>query len=164
MGWSVKWVLVGVLVGAVACSGGSAGHARPAQPPATGAPADCPPTTGRGQAAVDYVDFVQVSGRQYIANLGGRQVPPVKRQDLGRVVTRSRCSLSALNDATHRAPGAARDGDSGFLPPGTPVYAVHGWSTRCRLAAEHDGRLNVYLAYRSGGRVATPMRCALSRR
>src|SRR4051794_3748381 len=109
MGSSVKWVLAGVLVGAVACSGSSGDDARPKQPPATSASADCPPTTGQGEAAVDYVDFVQVSGRQYVANLGGRQVRPVKRQDLGRVVTRSRCSLSALNDATHRAPGAARD-------------------------------------------------------
>src|SRR5437763_7217074 len=124
MGWSVQWVLVGVLVGAVACSGGSGGDALPEQSPTASSPSDCPPTIGHGQAAVDYVDFVQVSGRHYIANLGGRHVAPLDRADLGRVVARSRCSLSALNDRTHRAPGPARDGDTAFLPPGTPVYAV----------------------------------------
>jgi hypothetical protein len=112
--------------------------------------------------AVDYVDFIQVDGRTYIANLS-RQAGSVSRADLGRTVLVSRCAFSRLNDRTGQAPAETRDGDTGFLLPGTPVQKIRGWSVSCRLAAAHDGRLNVYLAYRDGDDVARPRPCALRR-
>ena len=136
-------------------------------PPTSGstvpARADCPPVhslNGRSAVSIDYVDFVQVGGRSFIAGLD-RRAGSVRADQLGRVVVYVRCSFSELNDRTGQAPAAQRDGDAGFLPAGTAVYAVNGWSPRCRLAARHDGALRVYLAYRPGGRVATPEPCAL---
>ena len=115
---------------------------------------------GSGSAAVDYVDFIQAFGRQYIAGLTRRAIT-ARPADLGAVVLRSRCSLSALNDRTHKAPGAARDGDTAFLKAGTPIYAVNGWPTGCRLAARSDGQLKVYLAYLPNASHAAPRPCAL---
>ena len=102
-----------------------------------------------------------MGGKQYIAGLTA--VPAPSRADLGQVVTRVRCSFQQLNDHTQQQTPLPRDGDAAFLPPGTAVYAIRGWSPRCRLAAEHDGRLYVYLAYRTGAAVATPEPCALKR-
>jgi hypothetical protein len=151
--WAVTCAVV--LAAAIGC--GNAGSLHAAPPPGD----TCPPVKP-GSVAIDYVDFVQAFGRQYIAHLRP-SVGTVKRGDLGRTVLTSRCSFSALNDRTGRAPSTTRDGDTGFLVPGTPVHAINGWDVHCRLAAAHDGQLNVYLAYRHGGRVATPRACALRR-
>src|SRR5947208_11863860 len=105
-----RTALTGALLAAlVSCSGGSGSGAAPNPPTPTStattpspAAADCPPTTGQGHAAVDYVDFVQAFGRQYVAGLPGGRRARISRADLGRVVLRSRCSLSALNDRTQR--------------------------------------------------------------
>lgn len=124
----------------------------------------CPKVAGgQGYAAVDYVDFIQAFGHQYLADFAGRVIPAPARSDLGAVVLRSRCSFAALNDRTHKDPGRARDGDTAFLAAGTPIYAIKGWSTQCRLAAEHNGRLHVYLATEDHAAVATPRPCAQSK-
>ena len=111
-------------------------------------------------AAVDYVDFIRAFGLDYLAGFARRPIT-VHRSDLGRVVLRSRCSLSALNDRTHKAPGPARDGDTAFLKPGTPIYAIKGWPIRCRLAARWSREFRVYLAQAPNSRHATPKPCAL---
>jgi hypothetical protein len=160
-----------LLAAAVGCGGsGTDGGARVDPTPAA-SPESCPDVTGADGsfAAIDFVDFVQAFGRHYVAGLyasrdTGRVRATATRADLDRVVLRSKCSFSALNDRTHKSPGEPQDGDTGFLPPGTPIYSLHGWSTDCRLAAEHDGRLNVYLAYRTGTEQATPRACALGHR
>jgi hypothetical protein len=157
-----------LLAAAVGCSG-SPSYSGPNPPSAPRSSVEsCPDVTGvdGSFAAVDYVDFVQAFGRQYIVSTiptsnSGSFSPKVTRADLGRVVLRSKCAFSALNDRTHKSPGEPHDGDTAFLAPGTPIYSLHGWSTDCRLAAEHDGRLHVYLAYRSDAKVATPRNCAL---
>ena len=159
------WALALVVSAAVAGCAGSASTPTAASPtgttPTTAPPVeDCPSVHGQGYAAVDYVDFIQAFGRQYVAGLGSRPIK-ARPQDLGRVVLRSRCSLSALNDRTHKAPGSARDGDTAFLKPGTPIYALRGWSTHCRLAARSAGELRVYLAMKPDSRHATPKACAL---
>jgi hypothetical protein len=123
----------------------------------------CPPALsppGGGMAAVDYVDFLQANGRQYISGLG-RKGPSISPAELGPVVLQVRCSYSAANDATGLVFGKPRDGDAAFLAPGTNVYEVRGWSPLCRLAAMHDHELTVYLAYRADTHVATPEPCAL---
>ena len=45
---------------------------------------------------VDWVDFVQLGGTQYTASRDP-QVPPLASTQLGGVVGRVRCQLSALN-------------------------------------------------------------------
>jgi hypothetical protein len=132
----------------------SAGSGRPMS-------ADCPKLSARGRSVthLDYVDFVQANGRNYVADL--YRVPPITGAEIGDRVLLVRCSFSKLNQATGQVTPEPRDGDAAFLTPGTAVYAIRGWSPACRLAASHDGRLHVYLAYQLGGRVATPEPCSL---
>src|SRR3954453_19834351 len=137
----------------------------PPAPSTSSTTADCPPTVkpkGGAYATVDYVDFVQANGRNYIAGL--TRGPPLGSTDLGARVLTVRCSFSDLNDRTGQMTPQPRDGDAAFLTPGTPVYSVRGWSPRCRLAAREHGQLRVFLAYRPGGKVATPESCAVAPR
>ena len=171
--WATGAALLAAVAGCTGSSGGPAGASpsAPGSPIARGAPgpfAHCPivDSVDGTYAAVDYVDFVQAFGRQYLdsrvpTDISGSLRPGATRADLGRVVLRSRCSFSEFNDRTHKNPGEPHDGDTGFLPAGTPIYTVHGWSKHCRLAAEHDGRLHVYLALRAGTDHARPRYCAL---
>lgn len=153
--------LAAAALAAGACSSGGAPALDPGSPASPPAHEDCPAVQqGSGNAAVDYVDFIQAFGQQYVAGLARRPIT-ARQRDLGRIVLRSSCSLSALNDRTHKDPGPARDGDTGFLKPGTPIYAVDGWPTQCRLAARWGGRLRVYLAYLPNAAHATPRPCAL---
>jgi hypothetical protein len=96
------------------------------------------PTPGHA-VSVDYVDFVQANGIQYLAadNLGLSPVT-VAAADVGPVQFRVRCALSELNRQTQQMPPPPRDGDAGLLTAGTPVHAVKGWSPSCRLAAQRD--------------------------
>src|SRR3954464_12686155 len=98
-----------------ACSGAGHEARTPAAQPRSTAPVQrvyadsCPEVpAGNGYAAVDYVDFVQAFGHNYVADLGGDSVRAT-RADLAQVVLHSRCSFSALNDRTHKDPGKARD-------------------------------------------------------
>jgi len=127
------------------------------------AAADCPKLARRERSMVtiDYVDFLQAGGRNYIADL--HPVAPITRADLGTRVLSVRCSYARLNHETGRQTPPPRDGDAAFLQPGTPVYAIHGWSPSCRLAASWEGRLRVYLAYQPHAAFATPEACALRR-
>lgn len=115
-----------------------------------------------GWMAIDYIDFVRFDGRDFVSSLDPVTRRPPRRAQLGPVVFHVRCSLSQLNDRTGKEAAQQRDGDAAFLLPGAPVYAVKGWPTRCRLAARHNRRLYLYLAYRNGGKTAAPLRCALS--
>jgi hypothetical protein len=159
---------VGLLL-LTACSGAvQEARANPTQPAKT-SPAQrtqaesCPHVSGgNGYAAVDYVDFVQAFGHNYLADYAGHVVRAT-RADLAQVVLRSQCSFSALNDRTYKDPGKPRDGDTAFLPPGTPIYAVKGWSQECRLAAIHDGRVHIYLAMDDRSATAKARACAVRR-
>ena len=149
---------------ATACSGGS-GEVTVQTAPPVHHPAheDCPslpPADGHSGVAVDYVDFVQALGQNYVAGLGAGPTT-VKPSELGRVVLRSRCSFSELNDRTQQDPGQPRDGDTAFLQPGTPIYAVDGWSPKCRLAARSSIGLVAYLAMDPDASTAKPLDCAL---
>ncbi|GAA1181171.1 hypothetical protein GCM10009608_16480 [Pseudonocardia alaniniphila] len=150
------------LLAAAACSAGPpVARPAPAPPPSSAAPVatdGCPavPATGNEMATVDYVDFIVIGTTTYLAD---REV--VERSGLGEVVMRSRCSFRELNDRTGRMTPPAQNGDTGFLPPGTPVYSVHGWPVACRVAAESDGRLQFYLAQQSGGDRSQPVECAV---
>ncbi len=113
--------------------------------------------------SVDYVDFVEANGIQYIAadNLGLSPVT-VAAADIGEVQFRVRWSLSELNQQTQQMPPSPRDGDAGFLPAGTPIHAVNGWSPSCRLAAQRDGTWHAYLASDEHSATARPKPCAVT--
>lgn len=93
---------------------------------------------------IEWVDFVQLDGRQYIAGLDG-PVPPVPSSEVGVVVGRVTCQLSALKFS--KTPGPNVDGDAAFLAIGTELRAVHGFEPSCRVAARIDGANRVYLAH-----------------
>jgi hypothetical protein len=113
-------------------------------PPATASPASgraCPPRM-TGNAIVDYVDFVRIGGREYIAGRGG-PVRTVPRARLGRKLGTVRCELSAIRPDPYYHPV---DGDAGYLPAGTPVYEVSG-SGRDVVAAPVGGGYRLYQVY-----------------
>lgn len=126
--------------------------------------AQCPPIApGAGYADVDYIDFVQANGTQYMADLRGTvKGGPVgvSPADIGAEQFKVKCSFSQLNQQTQRMTPRATNGDAAFLTPGTPVYSIKGWSPNCRLAARRDGQWHVYLAYQQGKMLATPKPCA----
>ena len=128
-------------------------------PTHSSAPASACETPRHGNSAVmvDWVDFVQLSGTQYIAGLDG-QVPPVASAQLGTVVGRVRCQLSVLNFSEQ--PGPNVDGDAAFLPIGTEVHAIDGFEPSCRVAARIDGAIRVYLAHHNVGGYSKAVPCA----
>jgi hypothetical protein len=158
----VGLVVAGV-VGVLFLAGcGSAPPVEPPPAPVVQAPSSCDvepaPETGpvRSQTIVDYVDFVRWGGREYVS-----AGPPYEDVSLGPVVAVSRCSFRELNDRTGQMTPTPVDGDTGFLPAGTPILAVVGWAPECRLAARLDGAVHVYLAQQPGTEYATPAACAL---
>ena len=107
---------------------------------------------------IDWVDFVRLNGIDYYSGLGG-EVPPVAAEKLGRVLGRVECEYSVLKFS--EMPGTpAADGDAAFLDVGTEVHAVPGFDPACRVAAEHDGAIHVYLAQQEGARFARAVSCA----
>jgi len=169
----LKMPMVMVVVGATsllgACGSNGVGRADVSRGPsgtATTTPSDgCPvvtPTPGHA-VTVDYVDFVRTNGVEYVARLGEEGVA-VGPSDIGEVHLTVRCSFSELNRRTQQMPPPARDGDTGFLPTGTAVHAVNGWSPSCRLVAQHDGSWHVYLALDERATTAQPKPCSLAPR
>lgn len=117
--------------GAVPPAAGTATPGRPA----------CPPRmTGAG--IVDYVDFVQFGNRQYVRLNNLRDTVP--RSALGRRLATVRCNLSEIRPDPYYHP---KDGDSGYLPAGTPLYAITGYPPEDRLAALVDGSYHAYRVY-----------------
>lgn len=135
----------------------------PAQPTSIQTPVDgCPAiaVNESGGAVLDYVDFLVFGRTTYLAGL--QPVPEIAKTDLDEIIMTSRCSFRELNDRTRQKTPKPEDGHTAYLPPGTPVYAIRGWSPTCRLAAEHNGDLHVYVALEEGAPVARPAPCALA--
>ncbi|MCW2599251.1 MAG: hypothetical protein JWM02_1080 [Frankiales bacterium] len=130
-----------------------------ASSPAKGGAAACSSTPPQGNSSVqvDWVDFVQLEGHQYLAGLDGT-VHPVPRSSLGTVVGRVRCELSTVEYS--QAPGPAADGDAAFLSVGTEVYSVRGFDPACRVAALRDGAYRVFLAHRDVAGRSRAVPCA----
>ena len=111
--------------------------------------------------AIDYLDFVRLYGFMYLSENGSinrhRVHPP-----LGNRVGVVRCTLEKLtNDGHHEPAGRLRDGTAAFLPRGTVLYSVLGYSRRCRLAAFWQSRRVDYFALRKSADHSAPRRCAL---
>ena len=139
---------VATVVGAVTV-GAAMAATRPVAVPLGGAPSSSPSAAGgcpslddvTQRVAVRWVDFLHAYGQSYSAAAGpGSTDPPA----LGAVQFVVKCSFAELNNRMGKMPPAFRDGDAAFLPAGTPVYSLTGWSPSCGLAAEHDGRWHIY--------------------
>ena len=118
---------------------------------------DNTPRQGNSSVMVDWIDFVQLSGTQYIASRDP-QVPPLASTQLRAVVGRVRCQLSALKFS--QQPGPNVDGDAAFLPIGTEVHAIDGFEPSCRVAARIDGANRVYLALHNARGYSKAVPCA----
>jgi hypothetical protein len=107
------------------------------QPPSSG----CPRSVAGGGSLIDWVNFVRLNGIQYVA-------PPsisssLQPNQLGPVVATVHCRMEgSVLDPGYRP----KDGDAGFLNPGTPLYAVKAYKPSFRLAAWQDGRLTLFEA------------------
>jgi hypothetical protein len=138
-----------------------AADARPAPRRYVPARAACP--AGRllphgGRVELEWVDFLQFGGRQYIAGPG--PAATIRPSRLGPVITHIRCSLAASDDHRHIGIPLA-DGSAAFLPAGAAVFEVRGYSPRCRLASYVSGQPHLYLAQHDLRGQSAPLRCAL---
>lgn len=98
------------------------------------------PCVVRGNAEIDWVDFVKFDGITYIADL---QAAPLPEHALGAQHGVVRCRLSGnVSDPKYRS----KDGDAAFLESGTPVYRVKGYDHRFRLAAHNGSRILLFEA------------------
>ena len=121
-------------------------------------PAGCP--LGRllphGEAlAIDYVDFLQLGRRMYLA---GTYLTTASQLD--RVITHVRCSLAA-EENPRRAEPPLISRTAAFLPAGSAIYQVRGYPPSCRLAAYLHGQWQVYLAQTTVHQQTAPVPCAL---
>src|SRR4051812_10526914 len=120
----------------------------------------CPSPTRLGPEGgtatiIDYVDFVQWDGKQYLSMFA--HPTRVNTAELGERVGTVRCRISDSGAGLHYR---FRDGDSAFLAPGTQLFAVRGWPVRCRIAAAPaQEQPRVFVAERPGGRTAQPVNC-----
>ncbi|MDQ6935802.1 MAG: hypothetical protein M3130_11015 [Actinomycetota bacterium] len=122
--------------------------------PGPGSACRTTPHSGNSRVAVEWVDFVKLDGRQYVAGLDGQ----ITAGQLGAVVGLVRCRLSALK--FNKAPGPSVNGDAGFLPVGTRLHAIHGFARSCRVAARFQGRVRVYLAQHTVAGHSAAVPCA----
>lgn len=140
---SVLVVAVGVAV-AVPREGAARKAVLPGEPtPSPSAAGGC--DLEPWNAMIDYVDFVVVHGQRMDGWMGDQTARPVVREgDLGEVVAHVTCNVTQVPPGQNVR--TMHDGYSSSLPVGAPVYAVHGFDPRCRIAARVDGELRAYLA------------------
>lgn len=132
--------------GPAASSGGDGPRALPSGDP-HGPPnilpagADCPrPGRSDARTMIDYVDFVQVNGRQY-TRFGPVRVTPGVR--VGERLGVVRCRLQGSGASPEYSPA---DGDAAFLSPGTEVFALRNQPVSKAVAVRlGDG----YVLYRA---------------
>ena len=160
---TVRMLVVVSLVGLGAC--GTAGGPGPSGAPTT--IDGCPPIPSSTMfAAVDYVDFVQWGGVQYLADVANAAdaAGPMTAEaaDVGPEQFRVSCSYSELNDLTGREMPDPVDRSAAFLPAGSAVHALKGWPPQCRLTALREGKWQVYLATEPGAQTVTFTPCALT--
>lgn len=102
----------------------------------------CSCSLGSTNAIIDWVDFIRFQGIRYLAAYS-RVDRNLQESDLGPVFATVRFKLEGnVHDLHYQS----EDGDAAFLDPGTPVYAVQGYSPQFRLAAHRDGQLILYEA------------------
>ena len=106
----------------------------------------------------DFVAFLIFDDRSYVDGLRGGKDP-----GHGAVVMHVRCDFGAFSDSlagSHQS-AVQGDGDAAFLAVGTPVYAIKGSSTRCRLTARDTDGWHIYTANGPGCASPAPAATAL---
>jgi hypothetical protein len=126
----------------------SAATTHPACPEGTAYP---PGTAGE----VDYTDSILHDSVNYTYLPSVHVTIP----QLGSVVAHIQCSMATYPD-THAPPSHWADDTATGLTVGTPLYAIRGFSPRCRLAANVGGHLHAYVAVKSTKRGPIPQSCA----
>jgi hypothetical protein len=121
------------------------------QAPYDGCPAPKPVPSGTSMA-VDYVDFIDANGDQYL----GSPSSTLSLADRGDLQLRVLCSISAWSDRYGQTTDS-RDGDAAFLPAGTPVHAVKGSSPLCKLMAKANDGWHLYLASQNPSCAGNPV-------
>lgn len=106
-------------------------------------PSSGPAREGASAVIVEWVDFIQLDGRQYVAAVGGRSHPPVPAAQLGPAVGVTACKIAGSSAGPDYQ---LRDGDAAFLPPGTVVRTIRGVPTTRAVTASRDGRYLYYAA------------------
>ena len=92
-------------------------------------------------AAIDWVNFIEVGSTQYVA--GPASPSLLKESDLGPVYTHVKFKVSGnVCDVNYRV----KDGDAAFLDPGTPIYQVNGSPPANELAVRFNGQILLYRA------------------
>lgn len=90
---------------------------------------------------IDYAPFLQFDGRQYLEVYSAPDEEQLDAEDLLEQVGQTRCKLQDRNTDPSYLP---RDGDTAFLPPGTPLHVVAGFDVTFRLAARTGGEVLLY--------------------
>ncbi len=99
-----------------------------------GSPSGC-------NAAIDWVNFIEVGSTQYVAGLAGAGV--LKESDLGPVFAHVKFKVSGnVCDPSYRL----KDGDAAYLDAGTPIYEVIGRPPGQELAARFNSQITLYRA------------------
>ena len=149
--WAVSAAVIAALTGCGSQAHGGAGHPTPTHPACPEGSAYPPGTAG----AVDYTDSILHDSVSY------EYLPTVRvmASQIGSVVTRIRCSMATYPD-THAPPSHWADDTAAALSAGTPVYAVKGFSPRCRLAAYVVGHPRTYVAVNATKHGPVPRACA----
>lgn len=157
-----------LLVGLAAVVGGCTGTWRAPDVAPTAMPGmtttfvpGCPPVvvTPSYFANIDYVDFIIHDGTAFETQPVGSMTLP--RSQVGAPVFRVTCNFADLNERTQSQLPPATEHSAAFLAAGTPVHAVIGWPTSCRLAAQRHGQWLVYFATVKGGQYTTYDPCGL---
>lgn len=145
-------VVIAALVGCGSeAHGGAAGHPMPTRLACPEGSAYPPGVHGE----VDYTDSIWHDSVSYA------YLPSVRitASQVGSVVTRIRCSMATYPD-THAPPAHQANDTATALPAGTQVYAVKGFSPRCRLAVYVAGVPRAYVAMNHTKRGPGPLACA----
>jgi hypothetical protein len=90
---------------------------------------------------IDYVDFVQLGGIQYV-NAVTKPSRPLEPADLGAQYGTVKVQLEGSSNPNHRL----QDGDAAFLAPGTALFRLKLYRPTFRLAARSGNQLVLYEA------------------
>ncbi len=137
-------VLLCTLLGAGCSPGSSAGTAESATPGTTPSSTTSnsettQPTHALG-AIVDWADVIRFEGITYqAADSGVGRL--LKEEDLGPKFAKVK---HRLQDNVNEPAYIIKNGDAGYLDPGTPVYEMKGYDTSFRLVAYDGKALKLY--------------------
>jgi hypothetical protein len=96
----------------------------------------------KGNAIIDWVDFVMLDGRSYNGLYDGVIVNPedITEQVAGKTKFK-------LSDVVSNPGYRTKDGDAAFLPIGTKLYRVKGFEADELIAARDEKRIGGYRLY-----------------